>query len=83
MLKRKGKMVVVVVVMMMMMMHDNRRTFYEHYPLRPPPPSSCFLPLRALKYLPRSYKLWHAYLTERRKAIEGMVPITHKKYQVK
>jgi hypothetical protein len=35
----------------------------------------------ALKYLPRSYKLWYAYLGERRKAIEGKVDITHKKYQ--
>jgi pre-mRNA-splicing factor SYF1 len=30
---------------------------------------------KALTLLPRSYKLWHHYLTERRKALES-IPIT-------
>lgn len=40
------------------------------------------LPYRALKFLPRSYKLWYAYLQERYKAIHDRVDITHKKYQI-
>lgn len=39
-------------------------------------------PTRALKFLPRSYKLWYAYLSERKKAVLGKVEITHKKYQI-
>eukprot|EP00981_Chlorochromonas_danica_P008071 scaffold1962_cov180-Ochromonas_danica.AAC.6 len=34
---------------------------------------------RALAYLPRSYKLWHAYLTERRAHLKK-VSILSKKY---
>ena len=37
---------------------------------------------RALKFLPGSYKLWHAYLQERREAVEGKVPVTHARYQI-
>jgi hypothetical protein len=37
---------------------------------------------RALKFLPGSYKLWHAYLQERRSAVEGKVPVTHARYQI-
>lgn len=37
---------------------------------------------RALKFLPGSYKLWHAYLQERRRAVEGKVPVTHARYQI-
>lgn len=37
---------------------------------------------RALKFLPGSYKLWHAYLQERRQAVEGKVPVTHARYQI-
>ena len=34
---------------------------------------------RALIFLPRSYKLWHAYLTERTQEVEGMI-LTAKEY---
>lgn len=37
---------------------------------------------RALKFLPGSYKLWAAYLQERRAAVEGKVPVTHARYQI-
>jgi hypothetical protein len=37
---------------------------------------------RALKFLPGSYKLWHAYLQERRQAVEGKVVVTHARYQI-
>ncbi len=36
---------------------------------------------RALKYLPRSYKLWHAYLNERTKQAKGKSP-TSKKFTI-
>lgn len=37
---------------------------------------------RALKFLPGSYKLWAAYLKERREAVEGRVSVTHARYQI-
>ena len=39
-----------------------------------------FIYERALKFLPRSYKLWFAYLTERRKSLANKC-ITHQGYE--
>lgn len=35
---------------------------------------------RALKYLPRSYKLWHSYLNERYEKLENKCPVTDKRF---
>ncbi|TFJ86981.1 hypothetical protein NSK_001315 [Nannochloropsis salina CCMP1776] len=37
---------------------------------------------RALKFLPGSYKLWWAYLQERKEQVDGRVPVNHPRYQI-
>lgn len=47
--------------------HLKAWTSYLHWKREAVPATRFFIYERALKYLPRSYKLWFAYLTERRK----------------